>query len=399
MKKHIVLIPTILILVLVSCKNSTKEKVAKENNTQYTITGSGWEAFEGDEFRITIADTVPGNSRQLFAPIIKNGSFTVKGNIAHPQYGYFGIYDQKGEWKYYKGDFIFEAGKINIVYDTLIKSNVVAQNTHRIDGGHYNQIILNQVRNNPIRLKKLRTFRAFADKQNKETYKDTAIVNHFFKLQNDYKDYNLALFEDIRHNHKDPYARLLAMSQGHINVDPSFELKELEKEIGAFTPEMTNILFNYNSRVLRSKNSKTVGIGKVIKDFTAKNLSGDDFHLANVLKKNKYTLIEFWASWCSPCRAEIPHMKKAYERFNDKGFEIVSFSLDHKKDRWIKASEEEDFPWVNIGDLLAMKSPVAKMYGVRSIPDNYLVNSEGIIIAEDLRKEKLDKKLEELFKN
>lgn len=91
-------------------------------------------------------------------------------------------------------------------------------------------------------------------------------------------------------------------------------------------------------------------------------------------------------------------MKKAYENFKNKGFEIVSFSLDHEMKRWKKASEEENLPWINTGDLKAQKSPVVKMYGVSGIPANFLVDKTGTIVAKDLRQDALDSKLEELLK-
>ncbi|MCV6605906.1 MAG: TlpA family protein disulfide reductase, partial [Porticoccaceae bacterium] len=109
-------------------------------------------------------------------------------------------------------------------------------------------------------------------------------------------------------------------------------------------------------------------------------------------------LVEFWASWCGPCRMEIPHMKKAYQKYRKKGFEIASFTLDSDMEDWEVASEEEEIPWLNLGDLKAMQSPVAKLYGVSGVPTNYLVEGgTGKIIAKNLRQDALDKKLAELL--
>ncbi len=145
------------------------------------------------------------------------------------------------------------------------------------------------------------------------------------------------------------------------------------------------------STLERLESNKRVG------DFSTNNLVGISFNLADVLKVNRYVLIEFWASWCSPCRAEIPFLKEAYAKYSLKGFEIVSFSLDHEKEKWAKASEDDGITWIDVGDLRAHNSPVVALYGVTGIPDNYLVNSEGEIVATKLRREKLNEKLKELL--
>ncbi|MFS4455680.1 redoxin domain-containing protein [Maribacter sp. 2304DJ31-5] len=395
MKKQILLI--LAVIALFSCKNEKKD-TPKSKNTSYTITGSGWEKYEGDYFHVSVNDTVPGGSKLVSKPIIKNGKFTIKGNIEHPEYALFGIYDKEGEWKYYKGDFILEQGNITVVYDSLTPKFSVKDVSHKTSG-KYTNLILNDVRYNKTRMEKFEKVNTHTEQMiaNRKSQKDTTGTAMYFKLNDDLQDYTMSLYEDIRKNHKDPYARLLAISRSRIQVDPKSELKALEKEIGALTSEMIHAQVRFEQYLSNTKNKKTVEVGMAIKDFSAKDLNGTEFQLADVLKKNKYTLVEFWASWCSPCRAEIPHLKKIYKRFNNKGFEIVSFTLDSSKDSWVKASKEEDMPWINVGDLLANKSPVVQMYGVTAIPDNFLVDSNGVIVANKIISEKLDKKLEELL--
>jgi len=143
--------------------------------------------------------------------------------------------------------------------------------------------------------------------------------------------------------------------------------------------------------------NKSVAIGKSIKDFNAKNHEGKEFNLLKVLQKNKYVLVEFWASWCGPCIGEIPNMKKAYTRFHKKGFEIISFSLDKNKLKWDNAFNQKQIPWIDTSDLLAHKSPIVKMYGVSGIPANFLINNQGEIIFKNLRGGELEEKLEELL--
>ncbi|MFS4455678.1 redoxin domain-containing protein [Maribacter sp. 2304DJ31-5] len=399
MKKQILLI--LAVIALFSCKNEKKNSVEEKETIKditYTITASGWDKYNGDHFRISVKDTTPSRIKLVHDPIIKNGGFTVQGKIEHPEYAYFGIYDKEGEWKYYKGDFILEHGEITVDYDSLAPNFNFKPKSHKTSG-KYTDIVLNDIRYDVTRIEKFNTLKAYADQMaaNRKSPKDTTGTGAFFKLNNDLNRYTQGLYDDLRANHKDPYARLLAIAHSRVQVDPESELKALEKEIGALTPEMTNVRDLYKSFVTMNKNKKTVGVGMAIKDFSAKNLNGEEFRLADVLKKNKYTLVEFWASWCSPCRAEIPHLKKTYKKFNNKGFEIVSFTLDDSKDRWAKASKEENMPWIDVGDLLAHKSPVTKMYGVSSIPDNYLVDGNGVIVANKMRHEELNKKLEELL--
>ena len=137
-------------------------------------------------------------------------------------------------------------------------------------------------------------------------------------------------------------------------------------------------------------------VGESVLDFTAETLDGEKVKLADLRADSNYLLVEFWASWCGPCRVEIPHMKQAYTRFRDKGFEIVSFTIDKERDDWEEASAEEEIPWFDLG--MGPEADAPKAYNVRGVPDNYLVeSSSGEIIATDLRRHKLDEKLEELL--
>lgn len=187
----------------------------------------------------------------------------------------------------------------------------------------------------------------------------------------------------------------MAISHSDRKIEFDAELKALENELGS-VPEI--IMLRYSAKQAKEyRANNSIGVGSTIKDLSSKNLNDEEFRLSDVLKDNEYFLVEFWASWCGPCRSEIPHMKEAYYTHHKNGFEIVSFTLDHESERWEKVSEKEALPWINVGDLLAYNSPGVKMYGFRGIPANYLVDQTGTIIAKDLRQEALDKKLEELL--
>jgi len=109
-------------------------------------------------------------------------------------------------------------------------------------------------------------------------------------------------------------------------------------------------------------------------------------------------LIDFWASWCGPCRAENPNVVAAFKKFNKKGFEVFGVSLDDNKEKWLEAIKKDGLTWKHVSDLKGWGNAVAKQYGVSSIPHSVLVDKEGIIIAKNLRGEELIKKLEEVLK-
>ncbi|MBC9798694.1 TlpA family protein disulfide reductase [Sinomicrobium sp. FJxs] len=144
-------------------------------------------------------------------------------------------------------------------------------------------------------------------------------------------------------------------------------------------------------------NYKDLKIGYKFVDFEQPNINGKMVKLSEIHKK--YTLVEFWASWCGPCRSFNPELVEQYKIYKDKGFEIFGVSLDTDKEKWKKAIEKDGLIWENVSDLKGNNNQAATIYGVRDIPDNFLIDEKGIIIARFIRGEKLEKKLKELFDN
>ncbi|KAF2507416.1 TlpA disulfide reductase family protein [Flavobacterium foetidum] len=138
-----------------------------------------------------------------------------------------------------------------------------------------------------------------------------------------------------------------------------------------------------------------LAVGKKAPDFTANNPEGKPVRFSENLKG--YTLVDFWASWCAPCRKENPNIVAAYKEFHDKGFNIIGISLDKKKENWIKGIQEDNLDWLQVSELTYWNSTIAKLYGVRAIPGNYLVDSNGIIVARNLRGEDLQTTLKSLL--
>ena len=138
-----------------------------------------------------------------------------------------------------------------------------------------------------------------------------------------------------------------------------------------------------------------LAIGNEAPDFTQNDPEGNPVTLSDY--RGKVVLIDFWASWCGPCRGENPNVVRMYNEYKDKGFEIVGVSLDRTKEEWVKAIEDDKLTWIHCSDLQYWQSAVAKLYQVQSIPHTVLLDKEGKIIARNLRGPSLEAKLQEIF--
>jgi peroxiredoxin len=136
-------------------------------------------------------------------------------------------------------------------------------------------------------------------------------------------------------------------------------------------------------------------IGQPAIDFTMNDTEGKPVSLS--LLYGKYLLIDFWASWCSPCRRENPNVVQAYKQYHKKGFDILGVSFDRKKEAWLKAIKEDKLVWTHVSDLKYWGNEAGKAYGIRSIPSNVLLDPKGIIIAKNLHGKDLQNKLKEIF--
>ncbi len=144
-------------------------------------------------------------------------------------------------------------------------------------------------------------------------------------------------------------------------------------------------------------NNEGLEVGDKFVDIQQADIKGEMLALSEVHKK--YTLIEFWASWCGPCRSFNPELVELYKMYKNRGFEIFGVSLDTDKQKWKKAIEKDGLIWENVSDLKGNNNQAAIKYGVRDIPDNFLIDENGVIIARFIRGQKLEEKLKELFDN
>ncbi|HAV55900.1 MAG TPA: peroxiredoxin, partial [Aequorivita sp.] len=138
-------------------------------------------------------------------------------------------------------------------------------------------------------------------------------------------------------------------------------------------------------------------VGSLAPNFSAPTPTGEMMSLKDAL--GKYTIIDFWASWCRPCRIENPNVVKVYNKYHDKGLNIISVSLDkaEQKDKWLQAIKDDQMDWYHVSNLQFWQDPIAQQYSVRSIPATFLLDENGVIIDKNLRGAALEAKIATLF--
>ena len=179
------------------------------------------------------------------------------------------------------------------------------------------------------------------------------------------------------------------------------EYMNMSKDVEKITPvyNALNVKFRTSKKGKeldqRIKSVKLTTPGAEAPNFTMKDLNGKPVSLKDL--RGKTVLLEFWASWCSPCRAENPNLKEQYKLYKDKGFEILGVSLDNDKKKWEDAIAKDGIPWIHVSDLKGWGNEAGIIYGVTGVPAGFLISPEGKIIGNDLRGPSLNKKLAELF--
>ena len=365
------------VVVLVSCN---------KNANGYTINGTVAGFDDGTKVYISQPDeNAPLGLTRIDSTEIKGGKFEMKGEAKEIDLKFL----EFGKTQEYAIPFVYENGSIAVHFD---KDKV--EDT-KVSGSKNNDMLMAyDAEIKPVQ-KKMSEFQAnnMAKIQQAQTTNDATIMQ---SLQNDFN----ALLEERKNKtvdfvkkNKDGYISLILLEQlGQSQSISSEEFKKMYDEL--------------SSDIKTSKKGKELGetisklsateIGKKAPDFKAPDTQGKMVSLHENL--GKVTLIDFWASWCAPCRQENPNVVRIYNQFKDKGLAIIGVSLDKDADRWIKAIEDDKLTWLQVSNLKEWKDPIAKEYGITAIPATYLLDEKGVIIARDLSSEELEVKLNELLK-
>ena len=348
---------------------------------------------QGD-FNITgKTDHVPNGTKAYLAELgflgltvedsttINNNAFSFAGKIegASLKYVVVGPLDEPLA----QADFVLEAGNTEVeIFTQDIKSPVV------VAGSAQNLWSKMKEREYDLNEAMFVTRNQLADNTLTQEQRDKAQAD-MARLERERVDFH---FQTIKENVPSAFSdMLLGFYFDEMTKAQRDELLALMKAKKANFP-----VYRHINNQLEAK--QRTAAGQQYTDFSLPDASGKRTALSEYVKRNKLTMIDFWASWCGPCRAEMPHVKKVYEAFHSKGFEIVGVSLDSKKDLWLGAVKQMKMPWPQVCDLLVWKSPAAAAYNVSAIPATVLINQNGEIVARDLRGDDLYNQVAELLK-
>ena len=379
MKIH--LFAFLIFTTLISCNQSG---ILLENEYEVTVKAEG--VFNGLRAYLKTNED-PRTPIVTDTAVVYKGGFTFKGQIEGTEMRSLTIDGVNGQTT-----IILEPGKIKVVVykDSIYKSTVE---------GSFNNVVFNDYKKEyKAQMDNLNSVRkALMASQNDPTL-TKSLKKQMDSLRIELKNFG---FQFIKANTDADFSLLLLnsvidqkgfdlnlASEAYDQIDNSIKIKTINNQI---------ISNQIKTKIKLAEKSQLVAIGQIAPNFSAPNPEGEFVELNKI--KGKVTIVDFWASWCKPCRTENPNLVKLYNKYHAKGLEIISVSLDREsqKDFWIKAIEKDQLSWYNISNLKFWQEPIAKLYGVNSIPATFIIDKNGILIAKKLRGSQLDQKIKELF--
>lgn len=315
---------------------------------------------------------------------IKNGEFRFRGHVNEPQQAILSVKRINAAQVNARPDQLvvfIENSKISIVTEDSIKNATVSGSVSDKENRELNASI------QPLTEIILKLNREFHGKPKDETYKKAS--DSVTRLVAEIKNIHLKFAESHLNSFLGLYTYNIYV------LDSKFDPAAVEPLFHQFSPELQSS--ELGKRTLEKiEIGKRRQTGRKATDFTQNDLNDKPFTLSSL--RGKYVLVDFWASWCVPCRAENPNLVKAYQQLKGRNFEVVGVSLDQDKESREGAVKKDNLPWIHVCDIRGWKNEVAVMYGINSVPQNLLINPAGVIIAKNLRGENLTEKLSALIR-
>ncbi|MDD7888138.1 TlpA disulfide reductase family protein [Flavivirga sp. 57AJ16] len=381
-KKYIVCV--LMLLTMWGCNKKNKDEnyslTVKVNNTN------------SPKAKMYLFNTLIKLNAQtlLDSASLKNGMFHFKGEVSEPKQVFL-ILNKEGtgfkDSKNFSGilPMYLEKGNINVAIKDAVKNAVITGSKLNTEYKAYNKLLYPTKFNDEYaRLKKAIKDEVSAEKKELLKKEELDIINNRAK----YRDSTIL---EYAKQHPDSYFSLEGLN---IFIQKGYDVSVLRAIFENLNEELRT--GKRGLEFLKKLNKKRADIGKLALDFTQNDETGKPIKLSDF--RGKYLLLDFWASWCGPCRAENPNLIKAYAKYHDKGFDILSVSLDTKKEAWEKAIKQENLPWVHVSDLKGFENKAAVLYDVHAIPKSLLIDPNGKVIAMDLRGYRLEEELYKIFK-
>ena len=362
------------VLFLTSCNSDPKGYTLKG-----TITG---EPENGTQIFLKTTDSI-NQLVDIDTATVENGLFSFSGNQAEPKMHYIFVDKARGNVPV-----IVENGSIEIEFqkDSIDRAKLkgTAQNEFFMD-------FLTESRKLSQRARSMQNDMRMAAQQ-QDTATVTALREEFIEFQEDAKNFNINYVKD----HPDAFISVLIV--GNLLATKALPVDEIKTMFEGLTPEMQAT--EPGKKVGEQlENLKSTEVGSVAPDFSAPTPNGDVLALSDVTSNAKLTLVDFWAAWCRPCRAENPNIVSVYKKYHDKGFDVLGVSLDNKAEHWTNAIESDGLEWNHISNLQRFQDPIARLYNINAIPAAFLLDENGVIVARDLRGPALEQKVAEILGN